>query len=78
MPDPRPRGRPPADPEFGPQPGAMRQRWYRKRQDRLQRRMARLQPVLWEHQPAEWRDEREYQHRDVLDLAHRLAATLED
>ena|SRR5690349_7087144 len=32
-------GRPPADPAFGAMPGAMRQRWYHKRQERVQRRI---------------------------------------
>ena len=78
MPNTRPRGRPPVDPECGPQPGAMRQKWDRRRQERLQRRMARLLVDLWERQPAEWRDEREYQHSDVLALAHQLAVTPDD
>jgi len=36
----------------------MRQRWYRIRQERLQRRMARLLLDLGERQPEDWRDGR--------------------
>ena len=72
------RGRPAADPEFGAQPGATRQRWYRIRQDRLQRRMARLLLDLWESQPAEWREGKEYVNADVLAVARRLAESPED
>ena len=78
MPDPSPRGRPPANHEFGAQPGAMRQKWYRRRQERLQRRMARLLLDLWKRQPVEWREEREYQHANVLGLARRLASAPDD
>jgi hypothetical protein len=52
------RGRPAADPEFGAQPGALRQHWYRRHQDRMQRRMAVLLLDLWERQPVEWQTEK--------------------
>ena len=71
-------GRPAADPAIGPLTGAERQRWYRKKRGRLRRRMAVLLLDLWERQPAEWRDEQGYRHREALALAHRLTAEPED
>ena len=59
-------------------PGAERQRWYRKKRGRLRRSMAVLLLDLWERQPAEWRDEQGYRHREALTLAHRLTAEPED
>jgi hypothetical protein len=78
MPEAKRRGRSPADPEFGPMSNAEKVCWYRKRQARLHRDMALLLLDLWERQPAEWREAHEYQQREVLDLAHRLAAQPED
>jgi|tagenome__1003787_1003787.scaffolds.fasta_scaffold17172252_1 hypothetical protein len=72
------RGRPAADPEFGAQPGAMRQHWYRKRQERVQRRMAVLLLDLWERQPAGWREGKEYMNADVLAVARRLTESPDD
>ena len=74
---PRP-GRPPADPDLGAMSNAERQHWYRIRRTRQQRDMAALLMDLWERQPAGWREEHGYRHRDVLALAHRLAAQPKD
>ena len=77
MPEARKRGRPPNSPD-GAMTNAEKVRWYRKRQARLHRDMAALLLDLWGDKPEDWREAKEYVHRDVLALARKLVERPEE